>query len=434
MSIQQNFPAISPSLSLNFARSKTLDPRITFTRTSSATRVNGQGLIEVIPANSARFDHSYDPVSGTVRSLGLLIEEQRVNLLLRSEEFGNASWTTNKIGTTVTANQAEAPNGTQTADILIPDAGVTVSTITSASSTSIRQDITKAASAITYTFSVYAKSAGYNAIRLATRDEATGLNQATITFSLANGTILTAAASSGTFSSASGSVLPVGNGWYRCVFTYTTSTETGNRFLILPANTTSTTADGTSGIYVWGAQLEQASFPTSYIPTSGSTVTRTADNASMVGENFSSWYNQSEGSIYCSFYRNLEPSTFHYPVGVRDQSDVNNRIHILFSTAFDGIIRGGIIKDGVTQADSFTGAVYSRTSINKSIISYEENNVTAAASGSLGGTNTTAQIPQNINQMVVGAIGPTGQLNGHISQLTYYPKRLPNAFLQNLTK
>ena len=80
MSIQQNFPAISPSLSLNFARSKTLDPRITFTRTTSGTRTNERGLVEVVPANSPRFDHSYDPVSGTVRSLGLLVEEARSNL------------------------------------------------------------------------------------------------------------------------------------------------------------------------------------------------------------------------------------------------------------------------------------------------------------------------------------------------------------------
>jgi hypothetical protein len=71
MSIQQNFPAITPSLSLNFARSKKLDPRITFTRTSSATRTNETGLVEVVPANAPRFDHSYDSVSGSVRSLGL---------------------------------------------------------------------------------------------------------------------------------------------------------------------------------------------------------------------------------------------------------------------------------------------------------------------------------------------------------------------------
>ena len=60
MSISQNFPAISPTLNLNFARSKKLDPRITFTRTSSATRTNAQGLIEVVSANTPRFDHSYN--------------------------------------------------------------------------------------------------------------------------------------------------------------------------------------------------------------------------------------------------------------------------------------------------------------------------------------------------------------------------------------
>ena len=75
MSISQNFPNTRPSLSINFARSQTLDPRITFTRTTSGTRVGPDGYIEVIPADQPRFD--FDPVTG--ECLGLLIEEQRVN-------------------------------------------------------------------------------------------------------------------------------------------------------------------------------------------------------------------------------------------------------------------------------------------------------------------------------------------------------------------
>jgi hypothetical protein len=421
MSIQQNFPAISPSLSLNFARSKTLDPRITFTRTSSATRVNGQGLIEVIPANSARFDHSYNPVSGTVRSLGLLVEEARSNLFTRSEDFGTTWFNQNS---SETPSSDIAPDGTNNAWEL-------KDTIDSVNVTHQIVESINLTSATTYTISVFIKANTLPRVLLVLSGSVSFSSGPKVgTYNLQTGQIVSN--TTGT----TAQIISYPNGWYRCILSVTAD-GTGGAFIAIrldDGTANSYTGDGTGSILIWGAQLEAGAFPTSYIPTSGSTVTRTADNASMVGENFSSWYNSSEGSIYCSFYRSLEPSTFHYPVGVRNQSDVNNRIFIIFSTAFNGIIRGGIVKDEVVQADSFTAAVYSRTSINKSIISYEENNVTAAASGSLGGTNTTAQIPQNINQMVVGAIGPTGQLNGHISQLTYYPKRLPNAFLQNLTK
>jgi hypothetical protein len=81
MSISQNFPEEGPTLNLNFAGSRTLDPRITFTRTSSATYMGRDGLVKIAPANSARFDHRYNSTTGEVESLGLLVEESRSNLL-----------------------------------------------------------------------------------------------------------------------------------------------------------------------------------------------------------------------------------------------------------------------------------------------------------------------------------------------------------------
>jgi len=110
MAISQNFPSTRPSLNLNFARSQKLDPRITFTRTSSATRVNSDGLIEVVPANSPRFD--FDPVTG--ECLGLLIEEQRTNLWNNSNDF--TVWTkqtsgAGSVGIAVT-NATLSPDGT----------------------------------------------------------------------------------------------------------------------------------------------------------------------------------------------------------------------------------------------------------------------------------------------------------------------------------
>ena len=79
MSIKDNFPSVGPSLSLNFARSKTLDPRITFSRSSVGTYMDENGLIVTGSADEPRFDHKYD--NGVVKSLGLLVEEQRINLI-----------------------------------------------------------------------------------------------------------------------------------------------------------------------------------------------------------------------------------------------------------------------------------------------------------------------------------------------------------------
>jgi hypothetical protein len=118
-----------PSLDLNFAVTKNVGPLVSFTRASSATYI----------------DH--DPTTG--ESLGLLVEEQRTNLVVRSEEFDNAGW--GRSGATlptVTANTSVAPDGTTTADLW---------TRAITGSNFISQAPAKAASAIQYTFSVFVK-------------------------------------------------------------------------------------------------------------------------------------------------------------------------------------------------------------------------------------------------------------------------------------
>ena len=90
MSINQNFPNVFPSVSLDFENSKTLDPRITFTRSSVGTYVGADGLIKTAAVSEARFDHN--PTTG--ESLGLLIEEQRTNSFLYSGDLSNTDgWT-----------------------------------------------------------------------------------------------------------------------------------------------------------------------------------------------------------------------------------------------------------------------------------------------------------------------------------------------------
>ena len=403
MSIQQNFPTISPSLSLNFARSKTLDPRITFTRTSSGTRTNETGLVEVVPANSPRFDHSYDPVSGSVRSLGLLVEESRTNLIRYSIISTVAGWPIS--GSTVTNNATTAPDGTNTAARIQVDPGGYVAD-TSISVTAGQ----------TYTFSFWVKSvsgSGTWGINIYDHGGANiGHHRTTVNIT---------------------------EEWQRVSYTYTPTGTAVNVYVSDDRDNLATISDA----YLWGAQLEQGSFKTSLIPTEGSTVTRTADNVSMVGENFSSWYNPSEGTVYADTNIN----------GVRVPSF--NRLWSFTNSNFnlDGL---GFYSSNSSTSDGRYGisgeingvSIYSPNNIITAISVFdtprmkscfgfvEGGNCNISFNGVLPNTNgVTATDFPNVDRFL---IGQPQRYQGHscmtISQLTYYPRRLTNSQLQNLTK
>jgi hypothetical protein len=196
----------------------------------------------------------------------------RYNLLTYTEQFDNAAWT--KLGATVTQNAAVAPNNTLTADKLIADSAITVSP--SSVAAFVRQDITKAATATTYTFSLFAKAGEFNAVRLFARDSVTSANNAAVTVLLTSGTVLTAAAAAGTFTNASVAITNSGNGWYRVALTFTSSTETTIRFIYAVGDSSSTTGNASKGIYIWGADLRPASQATGLI---GPTYQRVVDAA-----------------------------------------------------------------------------------------------------------------------------------------------------------
>jgi len=418
MAIQQNFPSSRPSLSLNFARSKKLDPRITFTRTSSATYVGEDGLIKIAPANAARFDH--DPITG--ESLGLLIEEQRTNLLLRSEEFDNAYWSKANSSINSNTNLFVAPDGSFTADKLIENDLNTFHLCQ-------RLDI-PFTNAVTYTATVFAKSAERNILQIAFGSAAFGLENY-VNFNLTSGTIelkgtdLTASISS------------FGNGWYRCSAT-ATATATVNSllgFLMQPNNNSgrffSYQGDGTSGLFLWGAQLEVGAFPTSYIPTTASTVTRTADNASMTGTNFSSWYRQDEGTVLVNL-QSSAPSTNTRLVASISDGTTSNWILIGKGSGYQAT--GEIYLNLETQMLVGSSGNSILNNPNKIILAYKTNDGALALNGALIGTDNSISLP-TASQLNIGdrATG-NRHINGHISQLTYYPSRLTNTQIQTLTK
>ena len=374
--------------------------------------------------NSApRFDHN--PTTG--ESLGLLVEESRTNLLVRSEEFDNASWTSNAVAASVLANQITSPAGTTTADLLRADNGIVLSP-TSGSSL-IRQDISKSASAVTYTLSCYAKAFGHDGFRMLVRDSASSSNNAFAFYGLSGGGTVSNASVGGTFSALSTGIQLLSNGWYRCQLTFTTGTETSLRILLLDSNSTSITANGTDGIYLWGAQLEAGAFPTSYIPTGAATATRSADVASITGANFSSWYRQDEGTIYSdSRITGGSPRVWD----VNDGGD-NNRHNLRFlANQYQGLVVSG----GIAQA-----AVYDQTGLNqvaaKNAYAYQANNIAIRTNGGAAvdanAVDISATVPV-VDRLFVGQAWNGGFANGHLRRLTYWPAHLSNTTLQQITQ
>jgi len=409
----------APSLWLDFL-SGLLDDRISFTRTSAATYVNSAGNVVSAPAGTPRFD--YDPV--TLQPRGLLIEEQRTNLLLRSEEFDNASWT--KSRSSVTANATTSPDGTVDADKLVED--------TTASATHrVFQQAAKAASSLTRTFSVYLKASERTFARVQVADN-TETVVARTDIDLTAGTATAASVGGGSsISAASASISPAGNGWYRVAFTATFDATITNpaAFVFLCDSLTgiSYTGNGTSGIFVWGAQWEDGSFATSYIPTVASQVTRTADQASIVAPNFATWYNQSEGTFVVEAVTQKPTSLVATAIAI-DASDggVNNRHYVGFVT---GLAEGRTAVGGVTQV-SLTQA-YTANATEKLAYAYKANDFALARNGSLAGTDASGSLP-TIDRMFIGnAAGSAAFLDGHIRSVKYFPTRLSNAQLQALS-
>ena len=228
-----------PTLDLRFADNKSLVDAVTgaslvtFTRASDGTFVDSAGVIQTAATDVPRFDH--DPTTG--ESLGLLVEEQRTNLLLQSEDF-STTWVATR--STVTANATTAPDGTLSADKLTED---------SSTNTHPAQQSVTVTSGTAYTASVFAK-AGERTF-LCIFPTLFGIT-AGAWFNLTTGTVGTVQAN------ATASMQTLSNGWFRCMLTWTATSTTGT-INITPAsanNVVSYTGYGTSGLFLWGAQLE----------------------------------------------------------------------------------------------------------------------------------------------------------------------------------
>ena len=382
-----------------------------YTPTTGQPITNYQPVMQEASADVARFDH--DPVTG--ESLGLLLEEQRTNLHTYSEDFSDASWS--KLRASIDSNVIVSPSGELTMDKFV------ASTDTGAHYINQYNSLT---SGNTYTKTVFAKYGGYVLQMIGSASVFGG--PAYANFDLENGVVT--AEVGGT-----AKIYDLGNGIYRCSFTVTaTSTASGGIIIGLVNSTSATrlpswTGDGFSGVYIWGAQLEAESFPTSYIKTESSQVTRSADSASMTGTNFSDWYRQGTGSVY------IEASTFRDPtIGTPLYTISDDTLNNYICGFARNIRHLKIVSGGTLQADIDAGE-YIIDVFTKNAGAWNVDDFAVCLDGGTEGTDAGGIVPVTVDKLYIGqyVTEGIGYLNGHIKKLAYYNQRLSNSELQGLT-
>jgi hypothetical protein len=356
--------------------------------------------------NSApRFDH--DPTTG--ESLGLLVEESRTNLLLQSEDF-STTWIPTRAS--VSTNAVAAPDGLITADKLVED-----NTPTNTHTIGVNSGMV---AGTTYTYSVFAKAAERSWLVLSP-----GSTWGYGWFNVSTGSLGTLVDGG---SGATAKIEAYPNGWYRCSITATAVDNRGLFILLAAVNGgVSYSGDGTSGIYIWGAQLEAGAFPTSYIPTTTTAVTRSADVASISGSNFSSWYRQDEGSAFADF--SLPTTAGNTAIFSLSQASA--------PTANRHSIRQGnsIITSSGTQVANFINQTTAANARSRIAYGYKVDDFFQVLNNGTTAADTSGAVPLSIDQLNIGKVeGTSIYSNGPIRRLTYWPARLPNSTLQTITQ
>ena len=411
-------PMDPPTAGFDFT-SGSLDPRITFTRASAAYRVNASGILESIGTNLPRFD--YNPTTLTAR--GLLVEESRTNLALRSEALENAAWVRTGLNT-VTVDAIVAPNGVTTADKIVENSAN--------SQHGVDQTFAKAASALPYTYSVWLKSGERTKHTIAILDTA-GVNGFSAAVDTGAGTIGSATAVGAGWTAGSTRIEAWPNGWYRCILrgTSTVAVDLIAQYRLADSGGAITyVGDNASGAYAWGAQLEQAEFETSYVATAGASATRSADVTAITGGNFSGFYNEPAGTwLFVGTPAPLPSSIVPQHAMSANDGTSNERQHVRRSAATtNGEYR---VDDGGVQQVGISLVTFTSLTRFKAAAAYTVNDFAASLNGAAPGTDAVGTIPTP-NRLDIGqGITAIQSWNGWIESISYWNTRKSNALLQS---
>ena len=373
----------------------------TFARSSTAYRLNKDGLWETSASNLPRLH--YDLSNGNPDGCPcLLLEPASTNALGYSELF--SSWGSTR--SAIVADSIMSPDGTVNASQMKDDGST-------GTDTSQRFLSVVVANGSDYTFSVFAKKGSMDFVALRTGNFTDGAGTGETFFNLATGVVGT------TYTFHTASIEKYPNGWYRCSIKFTAGTDLSGTVLIrqASANGTSTVPlDGNSFIYLWGAQFEQKSYATSYIKTTSNiSSTRSAEACNSAGN--ASTFNSEEGILYAEILALANDSTNRY-ITLSDGTN-NNRIILRFSTA--NKLRVNIL---VGNSNQFIAEMnVSANQFYKAAFSYKQNQFKFYIDGVLIGSGTSGNVPSAGTFDILNfenATGGSEKFYGKCKDLRYY--------------
>ena len=391
----------------------------TFARTGEATRVRKDGLIETVATNVPRLDWLNSDCPN------LLLEPQRTNIQIRSEEFDNAAWN-KQADITVTANQVTAPTGELTADKI--QRGSTINT-----NNYLGDAASKSSSAqLDACTSVFVKQGEGDFF--AFRMTGTYPNRADAIFQFSNTTLTTSVAGAD-FTVTSSKVENYGNGWYRLSVVYNTDAAGTIGSTFSPRGTTGqidTTDTSTDAfVYLWGCQVEEGASLTSYIKTESGSTTRNADVCTDAGD--ANTFNDNQGVLYAEIAALADDETQRH-IAISDGS-TSNFVRFHYKASVSNTIRFQV-KSG-TQVVNSSVVVSDITKFHKVALYYKENDCKAYIDGVLVATDTSASpMPTGLNELSFDDGGAAGlnDFYGKIKDLRYYDTALTDAELIELTR
>jgi hypothetical protein len=374
------------------------DGDFTFSRGSNATRVNKDGLIETVTGNTPRLDYTDSSCPS------LLLEPQRTNLLQYSEDFSDTYWS--KARALVTANQFISPDGSQTADKYRLNC------------TSNRSQISRIIYSVgtQYTTSLFVK---YDSVKYFYISNA-GASAYRIVFDIENGTIV----STGSSVDAS-KIENYGNGWYRCSATFTAAYTT-LYYKLSPNSNSATFTNTTDFSYIWGGQIEEGSYPTSYIPTNGAAATRLADVCDDAGNEDT--FNDSEGVLMAEISALANDGT-NRRISISDGS-TNNRIVFSYSSTnnqFQSFLANPSVQF------NFYHTLNNSTEINKIALKYKLNDFALWINGVEVATDNSGTLPIGMNRIAFDEGSGAAPFYGNTKQVQYYNTALTGSELEELT-
>mgnify|MGYP003631892854 CR=1 FL=1 len=372
---------------------------LTFARASSATRVNEQGLIEVVATNVPRIDFTGGGCGK------LLLEGQRTNYSLYSDDLtqfiqsGTITLTSGQADYNGNTNAYKVNNGTTSSYIYLNDGGISVGVVA--------------------TYSAYIKNVDASTSQIYSRFS----NTAFIINLNWTGTVLTSLTAVSSETLISYDFEELSGGFYRVWATYTTRDAT-QKFRIYPS-----VGSSNENIIYGGHQVEEGSYETSLINTSGTTVTRVADSSSTTG--LSSVIGQTEGVLYAKIASFTNTSPISSVINISDGSS-SNQIAIWYGTnlnEFKILIRqsGNKLFHTTTLTDA--------TQFIKVAVLYKSGGSKVYINGSLITSSTsTFTFTNPLSVVDFGGIGLGNvDFNGKLQELQLFPSALDDATLATLT-